>query len=58
MTTETIRLKAAYQRTGLSFLGMSFEDAMAVKAIRITLQCAVRAQDKLAPRQTQQFKLI
>lgn len=47
MTTETSRLKAAYQRTGLSFLSITFEHAMAVKAIRITLECAVKAQDKL-----------
>jgi len=53
MTTDTIRLKAAYQRTGLAFLGITFEHAMAVKAIRITLECAVRAQDKLAPKPVQ-----
>ena len=49
MTTDTIRLRTAYQRTGLSFLGISFEAALAIKAIRITLECAVKAQDKLAP---------
>lgn len=53
MTTDTIRLKAAYRHTGLAFLGMSFEEAMAIKAIRITLECAVRAQDRLAPKPVQ-----
>ncbi len=53
MTTDTIRLKAAYRRTGLAFLGMSFESAMAIKAIRITIECAVKAQDRLAPKPVQ-----
>lgn len=46
MTTDTARLKTAYQRSGLSFLGISFEKAMAVKAIRICLECVIKAQDK------------
>lgn len=41
MTHQTTQLKAAYQRTGLSFLGLSFERAMAIKPIRISLECAV-----------------
>lgn len=53
MTTDTIRLRTAYQRTGLAFLGMSFETAMGIKAIRITLECAVKAQDRLAPKPVQ-----
>lgn len=57
MTTYTTRLKQAYQRTGLSLLGITFEAAMAIKAIRITLECAVKAQDKLAPKPVQ-TKLI
>ena len=48
MTTDTIRLKAAYKRSGLAFLGITFEHAMAIKAIRIALECAVKAQDKSA----------
>lgn len=53
MTTDTTRLKQAYQRSGLAFLGITFEHAMAIKAIRITLECAVKAQDKAAPHPTQ-----
>jgi len=49
MTHETTRLKAAYQRSGLSFLGMSFEQAMAIKMIRIALQCAARNEIKGKP---------
>ena len=41
MTQTEHHLKAAYQRTGLSFLGLSFERAMAIKPIRISLECAV-----------------
>jgi len=46
MTLETSLLKAAYQRSGLAFLGLSFERALAIKAIRIALECAVRASIK------------
>lgn len=53
MTTDTIRLKAAYRRTGLAFLGITFEHAMSVKMIRISLECIVKAQDRLAPQPAQ-----
>lgn len=36
-------LKRAYQRTGLSYLGMTFEKAMSIPAIRISLECAIKA---------------
>lgn len=39
-TTE--ELKLAYRDTGLAFLGISFERAMAVKAIRVSLACRVQ----------------
>ena len=53
MTHHETRLKAAYQRTGLSFLGISFQRALAVKAIRTALECAVKndAKGKPAPSQ-------
>ena len=49
MTTHETQLKAAYQRSGLSFLGMSFAQAMSIKAIRIALECAVKASTKGKP---------
>lgn len=44
MTHETDRLLAAYRRSGLAFLGISFERALSVKAIRVALECAVKAE--------------
>ena len=35
MTHHETQLKAAYQRSGLSFLGMSYSQAMSITAIRI-----------------------
>ena len=49
MTHHETQLKQAYQRSGLSFLGMSFEQAMRIKAIRIALECAVKASTKGKP---------
>lgn len=46
MTHHETQLKAAYQRSGLSFLGVSFQKAMDSKAIRIALECAVKASTK------------
>lgn len=43
MPTQTTPLKAAYQRSGLSFLGITYERALSVKAIRIALECAAGA---------------
>lgn len=40
MPTQTTHLKAAYRRSGLSFLGITYERALSVKAIRIALECA------------------
>ena len=46
MTQHETQLKAAYQRSGLSFLGMSYRQALEIKAIRIALECAVKASTK------------
>ena len=46
MTSTETRLKAAYQRSGLSFLGISFQRALAIKPIRISLECAVKHEAK------------
>lgn len=46
MTHHETKLKAAYQRSGLSFLGMSYRQALEIKAIRIALECAVKASTK------------
>ena len=40
---------SAYRNSGLSFLGISFADAMANKAIRMALQCAVKSSNKGTP---------
>ena len=53
MTHHETRLKAAYQRSGLSFTGISFERALQVKAIRIALECAVKAETKGKPAPSQ-----
>jgi hypothetical protein len=49
MTLTETRLKAAYQRSGLSFLGISFPQALAIKPIRISLELAVRDEAKGKP---------
>lgn len=49
MTTDTQHLKDAYRRSGLSLLGYSFAEALAVPMIRIALECAVQAQRKGKP---------
>jgi len=42
--THTEHLQVAfYQRTGLSFLGMSFAKAMSNPAIRIAIECGAKA---------------
>lgn len=46
MTHETTLLKAAYRASGLAFLGISFDKAMATPLIRMGLQGAVRARIK------------
>jgi len=49
MTHHTHQLIQAYQRSGLSFLGMTFDHATSIKAIRIALECAVKASTKGKP---------
>lgn len=49
MTTDTQRLNRAYRRSGLSLLGYSFAEALAVPMIRIALECVVKAQTKGKP---------
>lgn len=53
MTHHETRLKAAWQRSGLSFLGIGFERALAIKTIRIALECAVKAEAKGKPAPSQ-----
>lgn len=57
MTHHEQLLRSAYRRTGLALLGMSFGEAMAVKPIRITLECAVRQQSR-APSSPEQKELF
>lgn len=49
MTSHEQNLRAAFQRSGLGLLGISFAEALAIKAIRISLECAVRHQFKGKP---------
>ena len=49
MTHHTEQLRSAYRATGLAFLGISFEKAMTVPAIRIALECKVKASTKGKP---------
>lgn len=48
MTTKTTLLKKSYATTGLSFIGISFQRAIAVPAIRISLEGAVKAARRRA----------
>ena len=47
MTDTERQQKAFYQRTGLSFLGVSFEKAMQTPALRIAITCGARAGSKV-----------
>lgn len=49
MTQTTRQQIAFYQRTGLSFLGVSFEKAMQTPALRIAITCGARASNKGKP---------
>lgn len=49
MTNLTQQQKAFYQRTGLSFLGISFQKAMQTKAMRIAIECGVKASNRGKP---------
>ena len=49
MNSHEHQLRAAFQRSGLGLLGISFAQALSIKAIRISLECAVRHQTKGKP---------
>ena len=51
MTHTERQLIAAYQRSGLSFLGMSYAQAVSIKAVRIALELSAKdyARAKPAP---------
>lgn len=49
MTITERQQVAFYQRTGLSFLGMSFAKAMSNPAIRIAIECGTKAGSKGKP---------
>ena len=49
MTQTTRQQIAFYQRTGLSFLGVSFAKAMQTPARRIAITCGARASNKGKP---------
>ena len=49
MTHHEQQLKKAFSRTGLAFLGFTFEKAMQDKAIRIALGCLVKSSSKGKP---------
>lgn len=53
MTQTERQQRAFYQRTGLSFLGVSFQKAMEHPAMRIAIECGARANDKGKPAPTQ-----
>ena len=46
MTHTEQQQRAFYRRTGLSFTGMSFENAMSIPAIRIAITCGAKAGNK------------
>jgi len=49
MTNNERQQIAFYQRTGLSFLGVSFEKAMQTPALRIAITCGAKASNKGKP---------
>lgn len=53
MTTHETRLLAAWRRSGLAFLGISFERALQIAPIRISLECAVKHETKGKPAPSQ-----
>lgn len=53
MSTHESRLLAAWRRSGLAFLGISFERAMQIAPIRISLECAVKNETKGQPAPSQ-----
>ena len=49
MTTTERNQIAFYNRTGLSFLGVTFEKAMQTPALRIAITCGAKASNKGKP---------
>ena len=49
MTHHETQLRKAYSRSGLALLGVTFARAMAVTAIRISLECALKARSRGKP---------
>lgn len=49
MTQTERQQKAFYQRTGLSFLGVSYQKAMQTPALRIAITCGAKASHKGNP---------
>ena len=49
MTSTERQQRQFYQRTGLSLLGISFEQAMSKKALRIAIECGAKASNKGKP---------
>ncbi|MBK8359615.1 MAG: hypothetical protein IPL15_11840 [Comamonadaceae bacterium] len=53
MTSHQHRLFTAWRRSGLSFLGITFERALRITPIRISLECAVKHEHKGKPAPSQ-----
>lgn len=59
MTHDEQQQRAFFNRTPLSFLGMSFAKAMSVPSIRIVITCGAKDRKRTASRPTpQQTSLI
>ena len=49
MTQTERQQRDFFKRTGLPFIGFTFESAMAVKAIRIAITCGAKASNQGQP---------
>ena len=49
MTQTDRQQREFYQRTGLALLGISFEQAMAKRALRIAIECGAKSGKKGKP---------
>jgi len=49
MTQDEKRITEAFRRSGLAFQGYTLQRALAIKPIRISLECAVKAEAKGKP---------
>lgn len=49
MTLHEHQLRQAYRKSGLALLGVTFAAAINDRAMRIALECAVKAQSKGKP---------